>query len=61
LEASSIIKCVICGLDFEPSERTFEQRLIEDTDFCRKCFAGIMTAEYESDEGYLEGLLTLAE
>lgn len=41
--------CVICGGSFELSERLFEQRLIEDRDFCSRCWKEIMMMEYQSD------------
>jgi len=42
--------CVMCSLSFEPNERIFEQRLIDDSDFCLRCFKEILNADYnESD------------
>jgi hypothetical protein len=39
--------CVMCSSSFELSEHGFEQRLIDDVDFCPRCWQDIMTMEYE--------------
>jgi hypothetical protein len=36
--------------------RIFEQRLIEDWDFCPGCFQGIMDENEEDSLGYIDGL-----
>ncbi len=41
--------CVMCSSSFDLSERVFEQRLIDDMDFCPRCWQDIMTMEYESE------------
>lgn len=41
--------CVMCFEEFDPSKTTFEQRLIDDSSFCVKCWTEIMNAEYDSD------------
>jgi CRISPR/Cas system-associated protein Cas10 (large subunit of type III CRISPR-Cas system) len=35
-------QCLICGVDIAAKDIIFEQRLINDKDFCGKCFADIM-------------------
>jgi hypothetical protein len=41
--------CIICSISFELTSQTFEQRLIDDNDFCPHCFKEIMDAEYDND------------
>ena len=31
-------KCVECGIDIDIDTLSFEQKLIEDEDFCRRCW-----------------------
>ena len=31
-------KCVECGIDIDIDNLPFEQKLIEDEDFCRRCW-----------------------
>ena len=35
-------RCLICGVDIDSKATIFEQRLIEDKDFCGKCFSDIL-------------------
>ena len=35
-------KCVECGIDIDVDSLSFEQRLIEDEDFCRGCWDRVM-------------------
>lgn len=35
---SNMKTCVMCNNFINPEELTFEQRLIDDKDFCRKCW-----------------------
>jgi len=41
--------CVMCLDEFDPSDVTFEQRLVEDDSFCKRCWTEIMKDEYDSD------------
>ena len=41
--------CVMCSSEFDSSDTTFEQRLVDDTSFCIKCWMDIMTSEYDGD------------
>ncbi|HEX7033251.1 MAG TPA: hypothetical protein VF172_09650 [Nitrososphaera sp.] len=41
--------CVMCLYEFDPSDVTFEQRLVEDDSFCRRCWTEIMKGEYDND------------
>jgi len=41
--------CVMCSEEFDPSDVTFEQRLISDDSFCRKCWTDIMDREYDGE------------
>jgi hypothetical protein len=41
--------CVMCSAEFDPSETTFEQRLVDDSSFCKRCWTDIMTMEYDGD------------
>lgn len=41
--------CVMCSSEFDLSDATFEQLLVNDTFFCRRCWTDIMTNEYDSD------------
>lgn len=41
--------CVMCLQEFDPSNTTFEQRLVKDESFCKKCWTGIMNEGYDSD------------
>ena len=51
--------CRICGDHFELCEGIFEQRLIQDRDFCAKCFKEIMNSEVE-DLAYLDAICLAA-
>lgn len=51
----TIANCLMCDGSFELSDRIFEQRLIEDTNFCEECFKDIL----ENDGGELDYLNTL--
>ena len=42
--------CVACRRDLDPKDKTFEQRLIEDMDFCKRCFREIMDSELDDFE-----------
>lgn len=35
-------KCVECGINIDADNLSFEQKLIEDEDFCRRCWDGVM-------------------
>jgi hypothetical protein len=50
--------CVECDSPIDPNSLSFEQRLIDDQDFCRRCFDEIMNDE---DLSYLKnpGLMSL--
>jgi hypothetical protein len=50
--------CVECDSPIEPGSLSFEQRLIDDQDFCRRCFDEIISDE---DMPYLKspGLMSL--
>ncbi len=39
----------MCLDEFDPSDVTFEQRLVEDDSFCKRCWTEIMKDEYDSD------------
>jgi hypothetical protein len=41
--------CVLCNDVIDPQRLSFEQRLIDDTDFCRTCWDEIMEGEYPRD------------
>lgn len=41
--------CVLCGGTIDSDALTFEQRLINDEDFCRTCWNDIMHEEYEEE------------
>jgi hypothetical protein len=47
--------CIVCSSSFEMSERIFEQRMIDDTDFCPRCFKEIMNTVYDSDTDHYLG------
>jgi len=42
----------MCHKDFELTEITFEQRLIQDTDFCSTCFKDILSDRYNEEFTY---------
>lgn len=44
--------CVMCAASFDLENRIFEQRLVNDTDFCPRCFSEILTASYDDDVNY---------
>ena len=44
--------CVMCADSFGLESRIFEQRLVDDTDFCPRCFAEILNASYDDDINY---------
>ena len=46
-------KCVECGIDIDIDNLSFEQRLIEDEDFCRRCWDRVMD---ETDDVRLPSL-----
>ena len=39
--------CVLCHQKYSTETISFEQRLVDDKDFCIKCWNEIMGAEYE--------------
>jgi hypothetical protein len=41
--------CVMCFEEFDLSKITFEQRLVDDSSFCTRCWTDIMSGEYDSD------------
>lgn len=38
-------QCIACSGPLDENDLSFEQRLIRDADFCRKCFDDIMKDE----------------
>ena len=52
LSLNEMPNCLLCRQDFEPDEITFEQRLIEDTDFCSRCFKDILSDRYYEELTY---------
>jgi hypothetical protein len=40
-------KCVECSEPINPNSLSFEQKLIEDQDWCGKCWARIMTDSFD--------------
>lgn len=54
-----MVNCVMCLDEFDPSDVTFEQRLIEDCSFCKRCWTEIMKDEYDSDFEF--GLMEVAQ
>jgi hypothetical protein len=40
-------KCVKCDEPINPGSLTFEQKLVDDTDWCAKCWAHIMSDEFD--------------
>jgi hypothetical protein len=44
--------CVLCGDKVDELSRTFEQRLVDDTDFCAPCWNEIMHEGHESTISY---------
>jgi hypothetical protein len=38
--------CLICDAHIHREQQRFEQRLIEDNQFCRRCWDEIMNLEY---------------
>jgi hypothetical protein len=40
-------KCIECDEPINESALSFEQRLIDDIDFCRTCFDAIMSDQYD--------------
>ena len=41
-QAAESKKCVECGIDIDIDTLSFEQKLIEDEDFCRRCWDRVM-------------------
>lgn len=52
--------CIMCFAPIGYGNLSFQQRLIDDRDFCRVCFDEILEAQYDSDLKYLETLRTLS-
>jgi len=46
-------QCVECGIDIDIDNLSFEQKLIEDEDFCRRCWDRVMD---ETDDVRLPSL-----
>ena len=46
-------KCVECGINIDKGSLSFEQKLIEDEDFCRRCWDRVMD---ETDDVRLPSL-----
>ena len=42
-------ECVVCGNIVDPISLSFERRLIEDKEFCRKCWDKIMEEVYPEE------------
>lgn len=51
--------CVTCSQPIDFLSLSFEQRIIDDQDFCRRCFDEIMTGSYDSDVDYEKLALAL--
>jgi hypothetical protein len=43
--------CITYSISFELTSRNFEQRLIDDIDFCPHCFEDLMDADYDDESG----------
>ncbi len=43
-KAAAVLSCVICAATFRPSERTFEQKLVDDTSICPPCWQEIIAS-----------------
>ena len=41
-QAAESKKCVECGIDIDIDNLSFEQKLIEDENFCRRCWDRVM-------------------
>ena len=52
-QAAESKKCVECGIDIDVDYLSFEQKLIEDEDFCRRCWDRVMD---ETDDVRLPSL-----
>jgi len=42
-------ECVVCGNVIDSASLAFEQRLVDDKDFCRKCWDKIMEEVYPDE------------
>ena len=42
-EISEASQCIQCGVAIDPTTLSFEQKLIDDKDFCRRCWNQIMS------------------
>lgn len=49
LQKQQLSECLMCHKVIDPSSISFEQRLIDDKDFCRKCWDEIMFEVQEED------------
>ncbi|HEY7507945.1 MAG TPA: hypothetical protein VH677_02355 [Nitrososphaera sp.] len=49
IDMNSKQNCVLCGGTIDNSALTFEQKLVNDEDFCRACWNDIMHQEYEGE------------
>lgn len=41
-KTTTVLSCVICAATFRLSERTFEQKLVDDTSICPPCWHEII-------------------
>jgi hypothetical protein len=46
---SKTTDCVMCHRKIDPECLSFEQRLIDDRDFCRECWDDIMFGEHAEE------------
>lgn len=53
-QAAESKKCVECGIDIGMDSLSFEQKLVEDEDFCRRCWDRVMD---ETDDVRLPSLM----
>jgi|GEM_PF-3221757 hypothetical protein len=44
------MKCVYCGLDYNLNSIKFEQRVVDDRDFCSGCWDMIMSAAQDDED-----------
>jgi hypothetical protein len=49
--------CVLCTDPIVESSLSLEQKIIDDQDFCRRCFDDIMEVKYEYDLVHVGPLL----
>jgi len=52
LSFNDLSNCLLCLRDFEATNTLFEQRLINDTEFCAQCFREILSDGYDVELTY---------